>query len=706
MTEEQRMEEGRRMFQIFAARMFEQRVLTAYKKKVSEERTQRLLEELEEENKAKSEKQAKKARDAQKKKEKLAQKKQALAEERAKREAEEAEKLAALRLAEEKKAEEARIKAEEKRKRREAQKKAEELERQRKETEKAKRLQEQRERQAELERKQREVKEKERREKDEQRQREKEAKDREAKERRDKLERDRSESQAKAMAEKEAKEKFKRDEITPHKESVHTTPNASIASKRPPIPIPANLHPHSVASPHIPIATPAIPKAPTPIKLRSSSSQHDSNSSVPHTPQNGGLCYETSPVPSSTLQDSPSHIGSSSKTQNQYPLLHQPQATSPIHASIRSPPGILPQQIPYANIQSINSMPFPPGMPMMASNFGRMQHEPIYPTHQGVNASFRPLVGPNAMQISMNMHQIPQGRGFPIQHGPPGFSQGLPNNIGGVNQSFAVQKDQTASQSHSRQQSGNLEPLGPPAHPIARPAPIGRPASVVYGQHDRDMKSDIEDLSNHLGSSALLDDSDEPINTGATARRLSVAPSQNFVPPFGIGQSAFASPIPNYGSWGGTPNLFSPSSVPDPGVVGAWPSTGFTTGTQNTRPAPSRSVAVRLMMCRACKNLESISSGGFNSINTIKEQIEKMNPPGDPPVSDKEILDICETEGNFINGGGSFDIREDGNGNWSILYENETPPHRPLGAPGEIGSPILGNGSLARFPNSHPPSWY
>jgi hypothetical protein len=30
MTEEQRMEEGRRMFQIFAARMFEQRVLTAY----------------------------------------------------------------------------------------------------------------------------------------------------------------------------------------------------------------------------------------------------------------------------------------------------------------------------------------------------------------------------------------------------------------------------------------------------------------------------------------------------------------------------------------------------------------------------------------------------------------------------------------------------------------------------------------------------
>src|ERR1700722_9254955 len=42
MSEEQRMEEGRRMFQIFAARMFEQRVLTAYKEKVAKERQQKL----------------------------------------------------------------------------------------------------------------------------------------------------------------------------------------------------------------------------------------------------------------------------------------------------------------------------------------------------------------------------------------------------------------------------------------------------------------------------------------------------------------------------------------------------------------------------------------------------------------------------------------------------------------------------------------
>src|ERR1700744_4120764 len=58
MTEEQRMEEGRRMFQIFAARMFEQRVLTAYREKVAAERQQKLLEELDEESRLDTQREA------------------------------------------------------------------------------------------------------------------------------------------------------------------------------------------------------------------------------------------------------------------------------------------------------------------------------------------------------------------------------------------------------------------------------------------------------------------------------------------------------------------------------------------------------------------------------------------------------------------------------------------------------------------------
>ena len=84
------MEEGRRMFQIFAARMFEQRVLTAYREKVppwpglgraarsltppgpqvASEKQKQLLRELEEEERLAEEKELKKAKENQKKKDK------------------------------------------------------------------------------------------------------------------------------------------------------------------------------------------------------------------------------------------------------------------------------------------------------------------------------------------------------------------------------------------------------------------------------------------------------------------------------------------------------------------------------------------------------------------------------------------------------------------------------------------------------------
>ncbi|OAC99805.1 hypothetical protein MUCCIDRAFT_148128 [Mucor lusitanicus CBS 277.49] len=69
-TEEQRMEEGRKMFQVFAARMFEQRVLTAYREKVAQDRQKRLIEELEEEDRQRQERELKKQQDKEKKRDK------------------------------------------------------------------------------------------------------------------------------------------------------------------------------------------------------------------------------------------------------------------------------------------------------------------------------------------------------------------------------------------------------------------------------------------------------------------------------------------------------------------------------------------------------------------------------------------------------------------------------------------------------------
>ncbi|CZS91142.1 related to Stress response protein nst1 [Rhynchosporium graminicola] len=716
MTEEQRMEEGRRMFQIFAARMFEQRVLTAYKDKVAKERQQKLLEELEEESRADQLKKAKKAKDAQKKKEKMAQKKQALAEEKAKRDSEKAAEEAALREAEEKKAEEQRLRAEEKRKKKEALKKAEEEERARKEAEKQRRLQEQRERQAELDRKQREAKEKERKDKEELRLRERqvrEAKEREQKERKEKLENEKREKDAQNKANREAKEKQKRDDLI----AQQTTAQAALVAtqlKRPPIHLPASLQPHPIASPHIPIATPAIPKVPTPIKLRTTSSQPESNSSVPQTPQTGSASQNVSPVPSTPLQGSPGPIGPPGKNQAQNLYLHHPQATSPMHAALKSPPGMH-QASPFGGMPPMN-MGFQPGLPMMGPGFnsGRMQHDPMF-SHQ---PQFRPMAGPNGMPLhpGLGMH-MPQGRGFPLPHGPPGFPQQIPNGLGGIGQAFGATKDGPPPQPHSRQHSGTYEPLTLQAQPIARPAPIGRPGSVVHGQHRNNHgKNDMDDLSNHLGSSALLDDSDEPLNSGAGARRSSAAPGginrQPFVTPFGIDPATYGGPMNGYNGWG-APNPFGPSSLPGSNYMGGvgggggWGSSANNSfgahSHQPMRPSQPRSISVRLMLCRACKSLEGTTADNFFPLNLIKEKVDLLNPPNEQPVSEKEILDICETEGNGVNGGGAFDIRNEEDGKpVSIRFGDDDTSNRPMGAPGEIGSPIVGFSSMRSFPGPPP----
>jgi hypothetical protein len=343
-----------------------------------------------------------------------------------------------------------------------------------------------------------------------------------------------------------------------------------------------------------------------------------------------------------------------------------------------------------------------------------------------MNAPFRPLAGPNGMPMhpgmnGINMHQIPQGRGFPLPHGPPGFPN-MPNGLsGGIGQLFGLQKDGPPSQSHSRQQSASYEKpfenvVSPPqAQPIARPAPIGRPSSVVHGHRREPGNNDVEDLSNHLGSSALLDDSDEqPLNPGFNGRRSSALSTINtrpaFAPiPFGMEPSVFGgSPIHPYNTWGAPPNPFAPSSLPGTNYGLGWgpPINGSFGGVgvpAMIRPPQPRSVAVRMMICRACKNMEGATQDGFNDIKFIKDQVEQLHTAPEQPVSEQEILDICETEGNAVNGGGSFEIRKD-EATCFIrhIIENDGPSaHRPVGAPGEIGSPVVANDRMPRF--SGPP---
>ena len=508
------MEEGRRMFQIFAARMFEQRVLTAYREKVAEQRQQKLIEELLEEENRNEQRSAKKARESQKKKDRKRLQKQAKEEEKARRDAEKAAEEATAKAEQERKAEEQRKKREEQRKKRDAERKAQEEERARKEAEKQRRLREERDRQAETERKQREQKEQEKKQREEERRKEREAKEMRVKEQQERKalkEQARVDRESAAKATQEARE---RDIRAQGKRPSHSGP----------VPIPSSVQnaqttPASLCSPRHQVAAPVIPKASTPARTRQPP-QQDSHTSSPRSQATNA---EYMPVsPRSMPLSQPSTASSGASKGKQQPMLHHPQpptSMSPLGSTNRSHPPAFP---------SINGLPtYPPGMGA-ASRPSVGPELPAYPPHSGAPPSqLRGFPASNGIPPGVNgSRMVPPARAFPFEtgHGLPLHSQqpmtGAFSQQGGL------------SQTHSRQTSGSFErsPLEttPQGFPMTRPSPIKRPSSATLqnqhkGNHDQTQR-DVDDLSAHLGSSALLDDADDPYTSnlsqslpGATA---------------------------------------------------------------------------------------------------------------------------------------------------------------------------------------------
>lgn len=704
MTEEQRMEEGRRMFQIFAARMFEQRVLQAYREKVAKERQAKLVEEEEEEARKKEALKEKKAKEAQRKKEKAAQKKAAAAEEKARKEAEKAAEEEARRQAEAEKAEEARRKAEEKRKKREAQKKAEEDERARKEAEK----QRQRQLQLEQERKAREAKEREKKAREEKLQQEKE--EREQKERdAEKLkeiqeaEKRQESKPTKSEARSNQKQKQQEDRAAKKAAALAATPATMTLPKRPAQPttnpalpvLPQQPPATSYSSPKPSVATPALPKAPTPIRPRQASQQDvtsiPTGSMSETTSQNHSPIGHT-PTPGSPGVSAPaSHRGSIASHHS----ANLSQTMSPLQSNMaRFPPTTQPSQL---NMPM--GMNFPPGLHQPGPpGFGN----PMFPP---VPQGYRPPPGMAPPGLSSPM----LGRGFPAHVPPPGFPQSVPEPIGPL--SARGSHDATPS-SHSRQPSGGFDsPMLHAAQPISRPTPIGRPASVVHGQRppmgipSAGGSKGGDDMENHLGSSALLDDSDDVVPTlpefGSLPRRGYVAPGR----PQGFPSLPFGDPgiQPLWGTSPIQPSVMNsfvqpPAAPPGFGGPTGWPIGSPVPGFSApiSRPMPSRQPVsiVRQKLCNICRELamQDPSKDGLIPLqvvqDTMKDQVE-FNPLGNGPLTENDILILCETEGTMVNGGGNFDIHEDGNGRSIRWNENKLPqPLGAFGAPGgHFGSP-------------------
>ncbi|KAF2871912.1 salt tolerance down-regulator-domain-containing protein [Massariosphaeria phaeospora] len=701
MTEEQRMEEGRRMFQIFAARMFEQRVLQAYREKVAAERQQRLLEELAEEDDKKEAKEAKKAKEAQKRKEKKDKQKQAKAEVQARKEAEIAAKEAEVKAAEEKRLEEQRRKKDEQRKKKEADRKVQEEEKQRKETERLKRQQEERDRQQEAERKAREQKAQEKKTRDDAKRKdreEREAKESEAREKKAREDKDRKEREAKAKTEKERPRK---------EEHVAATQNATInkkVSQSVAVALPPQLLKQSSSSgfpsPHV---TPVVPKAPTPNRPRQSSQQGSHGSSPKNSHAIPATSKSMSPnsqihnpiMPKSILTKPPSlqqpnQILHSQPVPTMPPMGPPPGMQGPTGMGINMPPGL-------------NGFPHGQGS-MLPSMMGPRHNMPLFPPQPGP-ANFRPFPPPGMHAPS----PMSIGRGFPMD-GPPGFGPmpgfGAPNQIPGFGMGIPA---------HTRQTSGSFEKpnmespvVAPQAQPIQRPAPIQRPSSVKpHEENRRHPGPDIDDLANHLGSKALLDDEEDIPEYQEVPRRTSLqqhpslgASTLGFGFSDGLGQPRADSYAPFGGSsnagsvWGTPPMPFPMTGAPG---WGNSPTSGLFSNQfpilGAPRPNEPRIVWIRRMVCHACKVLavRQPSADGYLEASEVQHHVDSTRVPTEPSIQSHEVKEACDIFGDPSNGGGSLEYKETGPNSGMLSHIKFVEAGGPPPTLGEIGSPVPGH---------------
>ncbi|KAG8929910.1 hypothetical protein FRC02_004887 [Tulasnella sp. 418] len=570
LTEEQKTEEGRRMFSIFAARMFEQRVLQAYREKVAQERQLQLLRELEDEDRAEKDREAKKAKENQKKKDKKRLQKQMKDEEKARREAEKAAEEAAQKAKQEAHEEEMRKKREEERQKREAERKAREEEKMKKEEERRKRIAEEREKEAER----KAAKEKERKKQKDRE--EKEAKEREKveKAKAEKAEREAErlkEEAARREKEKEEREKEKEREREREKEKEKEKEKQANQAKAAAAKTATVSASSSISSPAIKNAvvkqpgtsqqqgkkagakTTATASNQPPSAASSSSGTTPSNK--PQLPPITPAQVQTPSVASQRPPATPNQaVGPSNRRpgpQTPLPSPLQPIASAPHTPFPNGPPGML-----YGPPSPVTPMPFsgPPqfAMPQGSPQVHVLQPSPLprgfgsgggppgqleFPTHgppppgtMPIGPGLRgiPSPGPNQLMSPPSLNGPVPGTG-PISIAGTGFSPGAPMNSG-----------------HTRRVS--LEPIGPksaavpafgaitrPPQPIApigtRPGPVGPPSTASGSSGLNGTPS--------MGSSKLATDESEG---GGSKASTSSSPLRSSPTPERLGSSALVDP--------------------------------------------------------------------------------------------------------------------------------------------------------------------
>lgn len=130
------------------------------------------------------------------------------------------------------------------------------------------------------------------------------------------------------------------------------------------------------------------------------------------------------------------------------------------------------------------------------------------------------------------------------------------------------------------------------------------------------------------------------------------------------------------------------------------------------RRGETRLDQIRLLACKVCQEHSSSSGGNgqphFLERSLVLKAMSVAAPPGLIPIDKRELDDLVEVEGDSQNGGGSFVVDRDQNGNTLIKFEpgnGDQGRDKQVPVPGEIGSPsIIGSfPSGAGFSGTIPP---
>ncbi|PLW34499.1 hypothetical protein PCASD_09795 [Puccinia coronata f. sp. avenae] len=732
-TEEYRMKEGRRMFQIFAARMFEQRVLTAYREKVAQEKQAQLLRELEDEDRLAQERELKKVKDAQKKKEKKKAQKQQKDQDLAKKLKDKEAEEQAAKAAEEARLEAEKRKQEEQRIKREAQRKLQEAERAKKEEERKRRIEEETRK---------------RKEKEEKIRQEKEARLAKEKEEREKKAREEAERKAKLEVERKEKEAKAREELARKKKAETAKYEAEEAAKREAAKAAAtklaaqNKNALSNTKPNqrspVSVRSPMTPKPiNTSIKMPPNSSSHNlqmSNTAfTPNRPMMPppmlprqmsvgiGLGRPASAAAAPPFSAAvPPMAGPSSYTNIPARPPSAQYSTSFPASNAYAPPGCL-QSIPPDMHVPMNGMqaplvggPFmpmggfqPPMGPMMPSINNRAfsgSAIPITPQHNYVNQTPQPHQ-PSQQPRPSIVSSLPPST--PTHHSgimSPGISSASSPLSALHLGSEPVSKANARavgpigpSSTHPRRPSGIDETLIPGGFLSSSIEPIGRPKvngtssamEVLSGHSDRDSTpgspgtSPTRSSQNVLGSSALLADDEAsanfprrhtmPTNTTPTSRKISGFPAPpGFDSGLVVGSSIWGTSVPTGGGdagWGA-----AVLSTPPPPVV-----------TPRTPLQPS-SLSGVVQPSGINNNAPRENTSDWIRRRAISAYCnmrlnEKWIPVGDVSiemqrihldtlnVSLKDMVDACLIKRNIHNGGGDWQFSQQG----PVLYTRWLP---------------------------------